>query len=236
MVRTLSHREGERGERDESGWRKPASEADFGHGAVAGAAYAEILDDRPMPPISAGVAYGLALWAVGCLGRAPDLRILPPATGHRPPWDGVMMAAHAAWGAATGLILDRLLRPGQNPTEPVRRPPSMIAHRPERETGSASGPAAARQAQTEAIALDEVTEPAGAEEPRAEDGDRAGKVDLNRASRTDLIAIKGIGGVLAGRIIAYRTEHGRIRTVDDLDQIEGFGPSVMDLLRRETTV
>jgi competence protein ComEA len=56
-------------------------------------------------------------------------------------------------------------------------------------------------------------------------------VDLNAATATELDALPGIGPVLAERIIGWRTEHGRFAAVDDLQQVSGIGPAVMDRLR-----
>jgi competence ComEA-like helix-hairpin-helix protein len=48
-------------------------------------------------------------------------------------------------------------------------------------------------------------------------------IDINRCSAEDLFAIKGIGPSLAKRIIAYRTEHGRFNSLNDLRQVPGVG-------------
>ena len=49
-------------------------------------------------------------------------------------------------------------------------------------------------------------------------------IPINRADRETLIALDGIGPVLAGRIIEWRREHGRFRTPDDLLAVRGIGP------------
>ena len=48
-------------------------------------------------------------------------------------------------------------------------------------------------------------------------------VHLNSASVEDLEELPGIGPALAQRIVDYRTEHGPFRSVDDLQQVSGFG-------------
>ncbi|HEY0217212.1 MAG TPA: ComEA family DNA-binding protein [Cellulomonas sp.] len=63
-----------------------------------------------------------------------------------------------------------------------------------------------------------------------------GLVDLNTAGATELDALPGIGPVLADRIVQWRTEHGRFAAVDDLQQVSGIGPSVMDKLRDQVRV
>lgn len=58
-----------------------------------------------------------------------------------------------------------------------------------------------------------------------------GLVDLNRASAQDLSGLHGIGPVLAERIVAYRDEHGRFETVEDLLDVPGIGEAKLALLR-----
>lgn len=50
-------------------------------------------------------------------------------------------------------------------------------------------------------------------------------VHLNSASEQQLETLDGIGPSLAGRIIEYRQQHGGFRTLDELDQVSGFGPA-----------
>jgi competence ComEA-like helix-hairpin-helix protein len=52
-------------------------------------------------------------------------------------------------------------------------------------------------------------------------------LDLNTASKKELQSIKGIGPVLAERIIAGRP----YRTVDDLLKVKGIGPKKLENIR-----
>jgi len=63
-----------------------------------------------------------------------------------------------------------------------------------------------------------------------------GKVDLNKASSEELQRLPGIGEVLAGRITAYRTEHGPFATLDDLKAVSGIGPQTIDGFRDRAVV
>ncbi len=56
-------------------------------------------------------------------------------------------------------------------------------------------------------------------------------VHLNSASLEQLETLDGVGPSLAQRIIDYRTQHGGFRSLDDLDQVSGFGPARMAALR-----
>ena len=56
-------------------------------------------------------------------------------------------------------------------------------------------------------------------------------LDMNAASRGQLIALPGIGPALADRILAYRAAHGRFRNVSDVKKIVGIGPKKYERLR-----
>ena len=73
--------------------------------------------------------------------------------------------------------------------------------------------------------------------PAAGRGDSTrARTDLNRATRSQLIALPGIGPKLADRIIAYRSAHTRFRTINDVRKIAGIGTKKFELLRRTIEV
>jgi len=53
-----------------------------------------------------------------------------------------------------------------------------------------------------------------------------GLLDLNTAALADLDALPGIGPVLAQRILDHRAQHGPFRSVQELDDVSGIGPSL----------
>ena len=55
-------------------------------------------------------------------------------------------------------------------------------------------------------------------------------VHLNSATLEQLETLDGIGPSLAQRIIDYRTEHGGFRSLEQLDDVSGFGPARMAAL------
>ena len=63
-----------------------------------------------------------------------------------------------------------------------------------------------------------------------------GKVDLNTATVAQLDALPGVGPALAQRILAYRTEHGGFRSVDDLRKVPGIGDAKFAQLKDLVTV
>jgi competence ComEA-like helix-hairpin-helix protein len=48
------------------------------------------------------------------------------------------------------------------------------------------------------------------------------RLDMNKATRQQLIDLPDIGETMAGRIMTYREKSGPIRTLDDLRQIKGM--------------
>ena len=64
----------------------------------------------------------------------------------------------------------------------------------------------------------------------------AGPLDLNSATAEQLDALPGVGEVLAARIVAWREENGRFTGVDDLGEVSGIGPKLLDGVRDLVTV
>lgn len=61
-------------------------------------------------------------------------------------------------------------------------------------------------------------------------------IDVNTADAYDLQRLPGIGEKRALDIIAYREEHGPFRKVDELTEISGIGPVILENLREYVTV
>lgn len=55
-----------------------------------------------------------------------------------------------------------------------------------------------------------------------------GKININEASRAQLMKLSGIGPGTADRIIEYRQAHGPFRRVQDLEKVEGVGKGVIE--------
>lgn len=56
-------------------------------------------------------------------------------------------------------------------------------------------------------------------------------VDLNQADRAQLLQLPGVGENLARRIETYRSEHHGFHEVDELRQVSGIGPKMLEKLR-----
>lgn len=66
--------------------------------------------------------------------------------------------------------------------------------------------------------------------------DTSGRLNLNTATAEQLDALKGIGPSKAQAIVAYRERQGPFRSVDDLLNVKGIGPKLLDGIRADVTV
>jgi competence protein ComEA len=57
------------------------------------------------------------------------------------------------------------------------------------------------------------------------------RIDLNRASRSELMQVPGVGPNMADRIVAYREGQGQFRRVEDLAGVHGIGDATLNKLR-----
>lgn len=79
--------------------------------------------------------------------------------------------------------------------------------------------------------------PAGtADGPPGGAGKAAEALDLNTATAAELQTLPGIGPVLARRIVEHRTQRGAFHRVDDLLQVKGVGPRLLEGLRARVMI
>ncbi len=64
----------------------------------------------------------------------------------------------------------------------------------------------------------------------------AAPLDVNTATVADFEGLPGIGPVLAARIVEHRRTHGRIERLEDLLEVEGIGPRLLERLRPRVRV
>jgi len=62
-------------------------------------------------------------------------------------------------------------------------------------------------------------------------GDVSGKLDINTATKEQLLDLPGIGEVTANRILTYRAETGKFSNVDELRAIKGMSKKKIENLR-----
>ena len=115
----------------------------------------------------------------------------------------------AAGGAAAEADLEQLnlaarVSDGERIHVPKKgEPPPVVAAGPSTPAGGGAGKAA----------------PAG------------GPVDLNTATAEQLEALPGVGPATSRAILAYRSSHGRFRSVTELLEVPGIGPAKLEALR-----
>ncbi len=55
--------------------------------------------------------------------------------------------------------------------------------------------------------------------------------DINSASKSELMSLKGIGEKKAESIIKYRKEHGKFKNIDELTKVKGIGPKMLEKIK-----
>jgi competence protein ComEA len=77
----------------------------------------------------------------------------------------------------------------------------------------------------------EVREDAPRSGSRREPPPAPGSIDLNKATKAELVRLPGIGSSYAERILELRRHIGRFRSVDQLEQVKGIGKRRLEKIR-----
>ena len=80
----------------------------------------------------------------------------------------------------------------------------------------------------------DTAEPAA--EPAGSIRDAAGRINVNLASRSELMDLPGIGNVLAERIVEYRIQNGVFKRIEDLRNVSGIGEKRFEAIKDRITV
>ena len=62
------------------------------------------------------------------------------------------------------------------------------------------------------------------------------KVNINQATKEELMTLNGVGEKKAEKIIDYREEHGSFQTIEELKKVNGFGEKSFDSLAEYITI
>ncbi len=178
----------------------------------------QVLDVPPRPSSTSTVAHPGGLGAASPPGGAPaappsastavlvvvdvEGRVRRPGLVRLPVGSRVADAVRAAGGATTGAVLSRL---------------NLARVLVDGEQVLVPGP-------DDAV-------PAVSAGPAGSGSGPSGPIDLNTGTVEAFDTLPGVGPVLAGRIVAWRTEHGRFTSVDELGEVPGIGPKALERLR-----
>ncbi|MEW6446153.1 MAG: ComEA family DNA-binding protein [Pseudomonadota bacterium] len=61
-------------------------------------------------------------------------------------------------------------------------------------------------------------------------------IDINSADAVTLEKINGIGPAKAKAIVEYRGKHGPFKNVDELENVPGIGPKIMETIKPQITL
>ena len=61
-------------------------------------------------------------------------------------------------------------------------------------------------------------------------------VNVNKATTEELIKVRGIGPVMAKRIIEYRDKNGMFKAIEDLAQVQGIGGNKLQRIKDQVMV
>jgi len=67
-------------------------------------------------------------------------------------------------------------------------------------------------------------------------GSALAAINLNTATKDELIALPGIGPAKAQAILDYRSAHGPFKSVEELKDVKGIGAKRFEKLKAELTV
>ena len=63
-----------------------------------------------------------------------------------------------------------------------------------------------------------------------------GKVDLNTATKEELMTLKGVGQAKAESILEYRDTHGKFQAIEDIMNIPGIKEGAFEKIKDDITV
>lgn len=61
-------------------------------------------------------------------------------------------------------------------------------------------------------------------------------VNINTATQSELEMVRGVGPAKAKAIISYRETNGNFKTIDELDNVKGFGKASVEKLKDDLSV
>ena len=89
---------------------------------------------------------------------------------------------------------------------------------------------------TSAVTATESVTTAAANNTETKAPQPTGLININTATKEQLMTLNGIGEVKAAAIIDYRRENGKFKSIEELDNVKGIGPKIIEKIRAYITV
>ncbi len=67
-------------------------------------------------------------------------------------------------------------------------------------------------------------------------GTSSHKLNINKATMQELVSVKGIGEAKAGAVMRFIGEHKVVTDMDELSDVKGIGPKVLNNLKQKFEV
>lgn len=61
-------------------------------------------------------------------------------------------------------------------------------------------------------------------------------ININTADKDELTKLRGVGPVIADRILEYRQNNGAFETIEDIKKVKGIGPKTFEKMKDSITV
>ena len=79
--------------------------------------------------------------------------------------------------------------------------------------------------------IDEEWDKAGGDSKSASYKSDSGKININTATKDEIMTLPGIGESKASDIIRYRDEHGSFKTIEEIMNIQGIKEGVFNKIK-----
>lgn len=79
-------------------------------------------------------------------------------------------------------------------------------------------------------------DPLAVAQPSSETSSESQKININLASKDELMQLNSIGSVKADNIIKYREEHGLFNSIEEITNVSGIGDKTFDSLKENLTI
>lgn len=183
-------------------------------------------------PVGGSGATGAASGAPGgvvtvhVVGEVKDPSVVTLSPGAR-----VMDAVQAAGGFTPGAVKDRI-----NLAETVTDGSQIVIPNASTADEVAAGRAAASAGNAAPGSDAKAGVPASRSTSTAPGAGSGALVNLNTATQAELEELPRVGPVLAQRIVEFRTQHGPFTAPEQLDDVSGVGPAMLEALLPLVTV